>query len=150
MARVIQSLCDVCLAEDRSVAGSQVTVSVNAAEPVMVDLCQEHMDALITPVVNLLQASGVTADGRPASKSRRVSIPTDDGDRPHPCPYCTKRYPRPSGVNNHVKLSHPEQYPGHMEAQGASAVKCKVKGCGRSFYGQQALGMHMHRAHPGK
>lgn len=141
MAREIVAWCDVHLAEDERVPATTVTVTVDGAGPVEIDLCAEDRKRYVEPLVELLTAHGA-APTRGALAPARAAIDGRAGKpttRPRhlQCLWCPLDYSAQSGYLAHLRKVH-----GFDSLPDAYGEQCPL--CGQSF---TALGAHTVRAH---
>jgi hypothetical protein len=142
VAREIAVWCDIQFATDERVPGETVTVALNGAAPVEIDLCDDDRKRYVEPLAEILRQYGAPAShqgarspARSSSDSRQGRPPS--GDRHLQCLWCSATYAAQSGYLIHLRKRH-----GFDSLADAYGEQCPL--CGQSF---GSLGAHTTRSH---
>lgn len=129
MAKEIISWCDVDMLDDVKVPGRTVRVQIGLAQPVEVDLCEQHEKQLVEPLRELIEQHG------------QPTAAVDDLT----CPMCSKRYTKKESLAKHIRAKHTEAAVEEPVATHVQRKQCPD--CDASFDTPQGLGAHRSRAH---
>lgn len=118
-----QLLCDYHSFRNEEVEADKTTppITVGAkGQPLVLDLCAECYDDLVTPLEELLRLEGRNEDGsrpkrkrgpkpKPAPAAETLpdtEAPAEDDGKPHHCPTCGAGFTTPQGVGAHRHRVH--------------------------------------------
>lgn len=112
MSREVQvfTWCDVCVAPT---PGQTVTVALDYQAPLEVDLCADHREELVEPLMSLLAEHGSKPQNGPATpvrpnaaiKGQRRGLPPTH-ERSMVCLWCGAGFASASGLARHTHLVH--------------------------------------------
>jgi hypothetical protein len=145
MAREIVAWCDVCLSEDRNSRGRTVSITLDGAIPVGLDLCDEHEDEQLGTLRALMSKYG--APVQPVRKSASLQAPPREV-KPEPpavvCPICRETRSTLQSMGQHLNRSHDISLPERAAAPAFFGLRCPV--CGEGPFAnlgiQHAIGSH--------
>lgn len=155
---VIRRWCDVCAADGgddeivRVEASETFTVGITAGEdrpPLKaLDLCEPHVKALISPLVDVMASVGQTPE-LPAARAtvpgtrprgRPVGSGTHSATGAYVCDLCGNRYGAASSLMPHI-------YTAHLGIKGAPDLPRKCDVCGIDIPTQAGRRMHRTMTH---
>lgn len=134
---VVNAWCDAHLGDSDGVVrvpGKPHTITVDDVGPLELDLCDEHVAALVRPLLD-----AVLAWGAPQS----ANLPGAQHEKTrHQCRICDKTAPSRSALGTHYRTEHDTTLD---DVEGTTTIRCTE--CGKGYGRVQGVMQHMRNAH---